>query len=119
MRSVSVPVLPSTGSTPRPAGGRQDWNWNQHTVIDIPPYVHEVIDLGDAGSSGFSDSQTEFAAQAILGLQATYMFTDWVGLYANFDWRLGGETDFKMANNQELSVDMSGWYWGVGAVVSF
>lgn len=99
--------------------GRQDWNWNQHTVIDIPPYVHEVIDLGDAGSSGFSDSQTEFAAQAILGLQATYMFTDWVGLYANFDWRLGGETDFKMANNQELSVDMSGWYWGVGAVVSF
>ena len=99
--------------------GRQNWNWSQHTVIDVPPYVHEVIDLGDAGSSDFSDSQTEFAAQAILGLQATYMFTDWVGLYANFDWRLGGETDFSMADNREVSVDMSGWYWAVGVVVSF
>ena len=99
--------------------GRQNWNWAQHTVIDVPPYVHEVVDLGDAGSSNFFDSQTEFAAQAILGLQATYMFTDWVGLYANFDWRLGGETDLRMADNQELSVDMSGWYWGAGFVVSF
>lgn len=98
---------------------RGNWSWTQNTVIDVPPYVHEVINLDDSGSSSASDSQTEFAAQAILGLQATYTFTDWAGLYANFDWRLGGDTDFDCGDAGDLSVDMSGWYWGVGAVISF
>lgn len=101
------------------ASGCNEWNWNSRIATYIPPYVDDVTTDGDSGRTDWSDSQTEFAAQAILGLQATYMFTDWVGLYANFDWRLGGETDFQMADNQEVSVDMSGWYWGVGAVVSF
>lgn len=97
---------------------RNIWSWTQHTVVDVPPYVHEVLDLDDAGSSSASDTQTEFAAQAILGIQATYMFTDYAGLYANFDWRLGGETTFN-TDAGDLDVDMSGWYWGVGAVFSF
>ena len=96
----------------------QNWAWNQTTVIDVPPYVHETLELGDSGSSSTSDSETKFAAQAILGLQATYMFTDYVGLYANFDWRLGGETKFSTEAG-DYKVDMSGYYWGAGVVVSF
>jgi len=47
------------------------------------------------------------------------MFTDWIGLYGNFDWRLGGETKFQCADAGEVSLNMSGWYWGAGVVVSF
>ncbi len=98
---------------------RNNWAWNSVFDINIPGMIHDVDYDGDRGGSSASDTRTEFAAQAILGLQATYMFTDWVGLYANFDWRLGGETDFDMGNAGKVTVDMSGWYWGAGVVVSF
>ena len=42
-----------------------------------------------------------------------------VWLYVNVDWRMGDETDFNFGDGRRASVDMSGWYWGVGAVVSF
>jgi len=99
--------------------GRSSWAWNSRIATYIPPYVDDVTTDGDAGSESWFDSETEFAAQAILGLQATYMFTDWAGLYANFDWRLGGETDFDCGPNDKATIDMDGWYWGVGAVFSF
>ena len=35
------------------------------------------------------------------------------------DWRLGDKTDFEFGDDVRATVDMSGWYWGVGAVVSF
>lgn len=98
---------------------RRNWAWNSTFDLNIPGLMHDVDEDSDSGSSSHSDTQTEFAAQAILGVQATYMFTDWIGLYGNFDWRLGGDTDFNMGGSQKLTVDMSGWYWGVGAVVSF
>lgn len=99
--------------------GRQDWAWRQRTAIDIPPYVHDVLNEADAGADGAAESETKFAAQGIVGVQATYLFTESLGLYANFDWRLGGATRFHVGEGQDLSVDMSGWYWAVGAVVSF
>ncbi len=99
--------------------GRQDWAWGQRTAIDIPPYVHDVIDEADAGSDGATESETRFAAQGIVGVQATYLFTESLGLYANFDWRLGGATRFDVGEGRDLSVDMSGWCWAAGAVVSF
>ncbi len=99
--------------------GRQDWAWHQRTTVDIPPYVHDVTDVADAGSDGAAASETKFAAQGIVGVQATYLFTESLGLYANVDWRLGGKTDFDFGDGARASVDMSGWYWAVGAVVSF
>lgn len=72
----------------------------------------------DPAFDGLSSSDTQFAAQAILGVQATYMLTDRFGLYGNFDWRLGDETEFRTKAG-ESSVDMSGCLWGVGAVLTF
>ncbi len=72
----------------------------------------------DPAFAGEPSSDTQFAAQGILGAQATYMLTDRVGLYGNFDWRLGDEAEFRTKAG-DSSVDMSGWFWGVGAVFSF
>ena len=51
------------------------------------------------GFGTFSDSGTEkfsrFGAEGIAGLQATYMFTDNFGLYANVDARMGEKVKFK------------------------
>ena len=99
--------------------GRSSWAWNQQTTIDIPPYVHEALYLSDSGSNGATESETEFAAQGIVGLKATYLFFENFGLYANVDWRLGDKTEFDFGDDRHASVDMSGWYWGVGAVVTF
>lgn len=72
----------------------------------------------DGELTSFSDSDTKFSAQGILGVQATYLFTDRLGLYSNFDWRLGGETEFE-TDSRRSTVDLSGWFWGVGAFFSF
>lgn len=71
-----------------------------------------------ADAAAFSESDTKFAAQGILGVQATYLLTDRLGLYSNVDWRLGGETEFETDKGRS-TVDMSGWFWGVGAFLSF
>ena len=83
-------------------------------AFDIPGMEPTVDRDGDSGSTHGSDSQTEFAAQAIMGLQATYMFTDHIGAYANVDYRCGGDVDFRFA-----SLDLDGWYAGVGVTVAF
>lgn len=72
----------------------------------------------DPAFDGRGSSDTRFAAQAILGVQATYMLTDRFGFYGNVDWRLGDETEFRTRAG-ECSVDISGWLWGVGAVLTF
>ena len=95
------------------------WAWDSRFDINIPGLGATTDTDGDSGSSSDSDSVTEFAAQAIVGIQATYMFTDWIGLYANCDWRMGGDTTFKTDYGDRFSVDMSGWYAGAGVVVQF
>lgn len=62
---------------------------------------------------------TKLLAQAILGLQTTYMFTDNLGLYANIDYRCGGDVSFKEDGEKFAKLDMNGWVAGVGAVLSF
>ncbi len=66
-----------------------------------------------------SDHYTEFLAQAILGLQTTYMFTDNLGLYANIDYRCGGDVSFKEDGEEFAKLNMNGWVAGVGALLSF
>ena len=95
------------------------WAWNSRFDINIPGVMQTTDTDGDSGGGSDSDSVTEFAAQAIVGLQATYMFTDWIGLYANCDWRMGGDTTFRTDDGDKFSVDMSGWYVGAGVVVQF
>lgn len=79
------------------------------------------IKSSTAQATAFQDaskSDTQFAAQAILGVQATYMLNDRVGLYGNFDWRLGDEASFNTRAG-ESTVDMSGWLWSTGAILTF
>ena len=95
------------------------WRWNSRFDINIPGLDSEVDTDSGRGRSGGADSVTSFAAQAIVGIQAIYMFTDNVGLYANCDWRLGRETTFKTDYGDKFSFDLSGWYAGVGLVIQF
>lgn len=95
------------------------WGWDSQFVTNIPGIATETDNDSDIGEDGGSDSVTEFAVQAIVGLQATYMFTDWIGLYANCDWRMGGDMTFKTDYGDRFAVDMSGWYAGAGVVVQF
>lgn len=99
--------------------GRDDWAWNSKFNLNIPGVPPETDTDGDTGGSRWSESETKFAAQAILGLQATYLFTENLGLYGCFDWRLGGDTEFGMGDGRKMSVDMDGWYWGAGVVFQF
>lgn len=66
-----------------------------------------------------SERFTDFVTQAILGLETTYMLTDCFGLYANIDYRCGGNAKFSKDGEQWASLNMDGWCAGVGAVVSF
>ena len=95
------------------------WAWNSLFVMDIPGVMVDLDADSDNGSSGGGDSITEFAAQGIFGIQATYMFTEWIGLYANCDWRIGDDTIFKTDYGDRYSIDMTGWYAGAGVVVQF
>ena len=94
------------------------WAWNSRFDMNIPG-VPPTADLdSDSGMSNDSDTDTTFVTQAILGLQATYMFTDWIGLYAAFDWRLGNDAEFS-TDAGDITVDMDGYHWSAGVVVSF
>ena len=86
------------------------------TDIHIAGGPSEVISYGP-----YSESErfTEFVTQAILGLQTTYMFTDCFGLYANIDYRCGGDAKFSKDGEQWAKLNLDGWCAGVGAVVSF
>ena len=95
------------------------WAWNSSFVMNIPGVGQETDTDADAGRSDGSDTMTEFAAQGIVGLQATYMFTDNLGAFAGCDWRVGEKTDVKKGGRNYGTVDMSGWYAVVGIVVRF
>ena len=95
------------------------WTWRSSFVTDIPGVGAETDNDADAGYDRDSDSVTEFAVQAILGVQATYLFTDCFGVYAACDWRLGGDTTFKTDYGDKFDVDMSGWYASAGLVFQF
>lgn len=97
------------------ASSRRDWRWKLDVCVQHPRGMEPTVERdGDSGSTRGSDAQTAFAAQAIMGLQATYMFTDHFGAYANVDYRCGGDVDFRFA-----SLDLDGWYAGVGVTVAF
>ena len=72
-----------------------------------------------AGPFEESDHMTDFAAQAIMGVQTTYMFCDNLGLYANIDYRCGGNADFEKNGEKYGESDMDGWFAGAGVVVQF
>ncbi len=82
-----------------------------------------IIDIIDGTEMPMSGAETtrynEFLAQAILGLQTTYMFTDNLGLYANIDYRCGGDVSFKEDGEEFAKLNMNGWVAGVGALLSF
>ena len=80
------------------------------------PAYGEPIPYGPYSEKGH---MTEFLAQAILGLQTTYMFTDNLGLYANIDYRCGGDVSFKEDGEEFAKLKMNGWVAGVGALLSF
>ena len=89
--------------------------WSR-TTINIPGIPSTVIPVGPSGESeDFSD----FTAQAILGLQTTYFFTDNVGLYGAIDYRIGDEAEFKKGGEKYGSLDMDGWYVSAGIAVQF
>lgn len=83
------------------------------TTMSVPG---EAIPYGPYSEKGHS---TEFLAQAILGLQTTYMFTDNLGLYANIDYRCGGDVSFETEGDEFAKLDMNGWVAGIGAVLAF
>lgn len=95
------------------------WKWNSESSIDIPGIPASIDTDADRGGAFYSDTMTKFAAQAILGLQATYLFTDNLGLYAACDWRLGGNTTFNTAYGDSFDVKMNGWYASAGLVFQF
>lgn len=64
------------------------------------------------------DDETEFSAQGIVGLQATYELTDHIGFYSGVDWRLGDATSYGKEEDK-TEVDLSGWLWNAGIFLSF
>jgi len=117
------------------AQGQMELGYGELRLLTVPQRrVTEDLSLGlrmgvafdwlnakssvSSGASAFSESDTRFAAQGLIGVQATYLLTDRLGLYSNVDWRLGGETEFE-TDAGKSTVDMSGWFWGVGAFFSF
>lgn len=94
------------------------WHWNSSFITDIPGIGQEVDLDSDSETSNSSGTKSEFAAYGIIGLEATYMFNDMVGLYAFCDWRIGDDVKFRTSDGS-YKVDMNGWYAGAGVVVQF
>lgn len=89
--------------------------WSR-TDIHVPGLPSTVIPVGPFREN---DHFTEFVTQAVLGLQTTYLLTDSVGLYANVDYRCGGNATFEKGGERYAELNLDGWCAGVGAVVSF
>lgn len=96
--------------------GRGSFSTWSETNIAIPGIPSTTIPVG---SSGKSENYSAFVAQAILGLQTTYLVTDNFGIYAAIDYRVGGEAEFKKSGEKYAELDMNGWYAGAGVVVQF
>lgn len=97
----------------RARGKLSTWSKSTIAVPGIPPTVIPVGPSGD--SADFSD----FTAQAILGLQTTYFFSDNFGFYASIDYRVGGDAEFEKHGEKFGSLDMDGWHAVLGVVVQF
>lgn len=89
--------------------------WSR-TDIHVPGMPSVVI---PAGPYSETDRFTDFVAQAILGLQTTYMVTDNLGLYATVDYRCGGDATFEKGGDRYASLNLDGWCAGAGVVVRF
>jgi hypothetical protein len=89
--------------------------WSK-TAIAIPGIPTTTIPVGPTSDS---ENYSDFNAQAILGLQTTYLFTDNFGFYASLDYRIGDEAEFKENGEKVGKLDMDGWYAGAGVVVQF
>ena len=64
-----------------------------------------LVSYGPVKESG---KDTDFVTQAILGLETTYMLTDNLGLYANIDYRCGGNATFKDEGDKVAELNMDG-----------
>lgn len=73
---------------------------------------------GGFGGAG-TETYSKFMAQGVAGLQATYMFTETIGLYALVDARMGNDVYFKKNGERMAKLDMTGWYAGFGLVTQF
>jgi hypothetical protein len=89
--------------------------WSETTIV-IPGIPATKIPVGPSNDSG---DYSDFTAQAILGLQTTYFFTDNFGVYTSIDYRVGDEVEFKEHGEKVGELNMDGWYAGVGVVVQF
>ncbi len=96
--------------------GRGSFSTWSETNIAIPGIPSTTIPVG---SSGKSENYSAFVAQAILGLQTTYLVTDNLGIYAAIDYRVGGEAEFKKSGEKFGAFDLDGWCAGIGVVVQF
>lgn len=97
----------------RARGNMSTWS---KTTIAIPGIPTTTIPVGPSNDSR---NYSDFAVQAILGLQTTYLFTDNIGMYASIDYRIGNEATFKKHGEKVGELDMDGWYASVGIVVQF
>jgi hypothetical protein len=87
-----------------------------NTTISIPGIPSTTIPVKPSSES---ENYSDFNVQAILGLQTTYFFTDNLGLYASIDYRIGSEAEFSKGGEKVASLDMDGWYTGVGIAIQF
>ena len=89
--------------------------WSR-TDIHVPGLPSTVIPVGPFREN---DHFTEFVTQAVLGLQTTYLLTDSVGLYANVDYRCGGNATFEKGGERYAELNLDGWCVGAGVVLAF
>ena len=77
------------------------------------------------------ETEVEFTAQAILGVQALYMLTEYLGFYATCDYRHGGSDTSRWwrgalpdatsvsANGERYDIELNGLCVSAGIVVQF
>lgn len=84
------------------------------TTINLTPPI--VI---PAGPYTDNDSDTQFIAQGLIGLQTAYMFTENLGLYAAVDYRAGNSAKIHVSRSEVAKINLDGLCWGVGAIYLF
>ena len=97
----------------RARGSLSTWS---RTTINIPGIPSTSIPVGPSNDS---EKFSDFVAQGVVGLQATYLFTDNLGFYSAIDYRVGDEAEFKKNGEKYGSLNMNGWYASAGLVLQF
>lgn len=82
------------------------------STVNVPS-----IAVSTSSSSAVSFSDTQF--QGILGLQATWMLTDHIGIYAYGDGIIGGDADFTVNGEKAGSLDSTAFEAGLGVTITF